>query len=36
MSEPTHENLMEQLIDELSVFGIECTDVQADLLIKDL
>lgn len=36
MSEPTHENLMEQLIDELTVFGIECTEDQADLLIKDL
>ena len=36
MSEPTHENLMKQLIDELSVFGIECTEAQAYLLIKDL
>ena len=36
MAEPTHENLIEQLIDELSVFGIECTEAQADLLIKDL
>ena len=36
MSEPTHQDLMEQVIEELSIFNIDCTDAQADLLIKDL
>ena len=36
MSEPTHQDLMEQVIEELSIFNIECSEAQADLLIKDL
>lgn len=36
MSEPTHQDLMEQVIEELSIFNIDCIDAQADLLIKDL
>ena len=36
MSEPTHQDLMEQVIEELSIFNIECSEAQAELLIKDL
>lgn len=36
MSEPTHAELMKQLVEELSIFKIECSEDQADLLIRDL
>ena len=36
MADPTHEELADQLIYELSQFEIDCSHTQADLLIRDL
>ena len=36
MTEPTHTDLVNQLIEQLSIFNIACTKDQAELLIKDL